>query len=163
MLASAGADESWVDVAVNDPRKLDLLRRAIEAAVETTADAKVDALARVLHEAWTSDDSTILDTAAQALDTLRALEVVHVRVLAVIAQPPDVEEDKNPGVTRQFILQRQPGLGPTVDKIIADCERLGLVYDSSQGMWGMKTWAQRPMLLTEFGRACLDRLQALAA
>ena len=163
LLVSAGADGSWVDTLESDPRKLDLLRRALEAAVETAEDAKVDALARVLQEAWVADDDTVVDVAAQVIATLRDLEVVHVRVLAIITAPPAVSGDKNPGVNRGHILERQPGLGAVVDKVIADCERLGLIYDSSQGTWGMSSWADRPLLLTEYGRECLARLESMSS
>lgn len=159
---AAGADlADLIDDAAQDPRKLELLALAVEAAARSLDGEKIDTLARA-YVAGTKDAPAI-ELAPIVIDTVRQLELKHLRLLRILAGENWHEgyrafADMRAGSpalrmwTAAEILLEDDGLSAVVDAVALKLQSLGLVKDAGQGP-GADAW-----MLTELGRLCAGYL-----
>ncbi|MEH1057088.1 hypothetical protein V6U89_18035 [Micromonospora sp. CPCC 206171] len=176
-IAATEADttvETLVDEAFADPRKLEVLGLATEAASRALDDRKIDLLARIYaHGAYRHD---LIDETAVMLDAVRQIEGPHLRVMEVLSRPgphflpsPDTQDamlnnmlgraSSTPGrshlaVWRNDQLAAESGVGDALSALIAKLAGLGMVYDEGLGRVDYQPLWQ----LTAFGQNCLRYL-----
>lgn len=103
-----------------DERLADMFRAAVDGAVRTGDDDKLNLMGRALSDGTLAEDEAAVDEAEQLLRTAIELDPVDLRALLVL---------RRHGVARPWTtLREQCGLSDvTVDVVIARLQRLGLL------------------------------------
>jgi hypothetical protein len=149
----------FVQEAVSDPERQELLARALTIAQDTAMRDKRRALGRVVAQA-ASDSGTKVDNEMIYLRVLADLDEPHVRLLRLMTTKPAHQDKVNeqrealgiPAV-RQWhpsdIVQADPGLKDVVWSLLPVLHRHGLI----SGGYEMITWAGREpeYTITDYG------------
>ncbi len=151
--------------ASGDPRLLELLAQAADAAARSFDDWKIDTLARVFVQGARGEEH--VDAAQIVLDVVRQLERPHLRLMQLLLSPnPNwnyPENDDNTAATHRWptgdIIQADSGLDKALDALMGKLIGPGLAYDTAVGAFvGYEaTWA-----LTPFGNECAAYLTSRA-
>jgi hypothetical protein len=176
--AAAAADttvDALVEEALADPRKLEVLGQATEAASRALDDRKIDLLARIYAHGVHGHE--LIDETAVMIDAVRQIEGPHLRVMEVLSRPgpqflPSPESQQAelnemlgtlPGggqgrphiaVWRNDQLAAESGGEDALSALTAKLAGLGMVYDEGIGRLDYQPFWQ----LTVFGRNCLKYL-----
>jgi hypothetical protein len=160
-----GGLDRLAEIATADEARLELTARVIEAAMRTTREQKIRALARVLANGL--DGHATVDQAQILTAALDAIEAPHIQVLAELRNYADGHKEEVSASNRVNLLtlprgaiaDRLPGhreiLGAVIQVLVGHhlIEPVGggLTYEQ----WGgPDRWA-----ITDLGRACLARLE----
>ena len=157
----AGFDEDSVSARLSSDETLaQLTAKAAQGVVESDLAAKRKLLARAVIRAL-GDDADV-DAEARLIRTVGDIDTVDVRVLALLADPPDrpppADETKRrpEGVTfPDELFARWPGLGVVASSAISTLIAAGLVENAGIGTFGGLTFWK----LTSFGDAVLEGLR----
>jgi hypothetical protein len=166
--------DALVEEALADPRKLEVLGRATEAAARALDERKIDLLARIYAHGVHGHD--LIDETAVLVDAVRQIEGSHLRVLAVLSRPGpqllpardskqttlsqvpgtvfDDPETRDVFAWRNDQLAAESGVGDALSALIAKLAGLGMVYDEGVGRWDFEPYWQP----TPFGWNCLNYL-----
>ncbi|MEO3786963.1 hypothetical protein ABGB12_26875 [Actinocorallia sp. B10E7] len=144
-----------------DDLKLELLARAVNAAVSSTNETRLQALARAFVTGALAADDAAVDQSLLVIDALGQLDVPHFRVLAILLTKAPQHFDKDfeelhYSWSDKQIAEHDPGLATTVTALTARLNSLGMVYDEGHGRYG--GGAAVLWTLTPFGKACADEL-----
>ncbi|PWK30308.1 hypothetical protein BC793_13931 [Actinoplanes xinjiangensis] len=148
--------DELLDDALTDPRKLEVLARAVEAASRALDEEKIDLLARVyvvgVHDQALIDESSIL------VDSIRQIEGPHLRVMQVLAtHGPRVLKAGDGGQINAWPepeLAAEARTGEALPALVAKLVSLGFVYDEGIGRIDYEPYWQ----LSPFGQNCLNFL-----
>lgn len=156
--SAAGADlADLLTAAAQDPDTLELLAHTVEAATRSLDGWKIDTLA-CAYVAGARDGA--VNDALIVIDTIRQLELPHLRLLAVLSRENWHEgyrafADLTPGSTTlqmwtpAEILLEDDGLTGGIEALTGKLTTLGLIYDAGIGRYGEH---QATYALTDFGR-----------
>jgi hypothetical protein len=162
--AEAAGDpiELFVEKAVADERREELLARTLTIAEDTALRDKRRALGRALAAGIAGDDAKI-DDELLFIRAVADIDTPHIRLLARMADeniPPGKESGSifHGGWSLAAIAARDPGLGEAVPAILSTLESHGLV----RAVQGSTPWqgAIRAYGITSAGRTLLERLSA---
>ena len=154
--ASGRPLDDLLAAAAAHPVKLGLLAQAVEAAGNALHESKVDLLARLVAEG-VRDDARV-DEALIMVDTVRQLELPHLRLLAILDTAPDGHSSRPYEWTAQEIGDVDPGLGEALDGLAAKLQGLALANRVTTGSDAHpEAWR-----LTRYGRQCLRHLHERA-
>lgn len=166
--------DALVDDALADPRKLEVLGFATEAASRALDEKKIDLLARIYVHGVRGHD--LIDETAVMIDAVRQIEGPHLRVMEVLSRPgphflpsPNTQQamlnemlgtlprgQGRPHVAawRNDQLAAESGVGDALSALVAKLAGLGMVYDEGIGRLDYQPIWQ----LTPFGQNCLRLL-----
>ena len=152
-LLGGGVDDLETMLA-DDPARLELLARILEAAGHTPLAEKIPALGRVLAAGL--GNSASLDGAFLLAAALNELEAPHVQVLQTIAvrePPPDLlgQPQESWGTTELADLHLP--FRYLMISIISTLDRHALIWDMGENVEGGRRW-----VITEIGTQILDLL-----
>jgi hypothetical protein len=148
----AETDEEFIEfvkAAVSDEEHQELLTRALAVAQDTAMRDKRRALGRVVAAA-ASDTGTKVDTEMLFLRVLADLDEPHIRVLRLMAKPPQVW-------TATGIGEDDPGLKETAAIILQGLQRHELVKPGAS-VRTSRGWPEPQYTVTSHGIQVLVRL-----
>ena len=151
------AFEKLVEAALDDDRKLDLLRRALEAAYKTADLQRVRFYGRLVAEGVLADDDALVDAKERVLSSLATLDPPDLKVLLHMSTADGWKKHFHEGNSKTVAVDL-PEVAPVLDAVFARLEFLGLI--SSAGEGGLSFGAQ--WHVTEFGRLCIAELRRLS-
>jgi hypothetical protein len=150
--AASSSTEDLIDAALNDPGKLELLLRAVDAARHATTDKKIRLLGQLFAAGVLAEDGAVVDDHLIAIDAIGQLDAPHLRLMAILIDPSPVWwDDVASRSARRYswpedrIIERDGGLRLAIRAIIAKLVSLGIVQDDGNGLWS----------LTSFGDLCI--------
>jgi hypothetical protein len=153
----------FVQAAVRDERRQELLARALAVAQDTALRDKRRALGRALAAGIAGDNAKI-DMELLFVTAVASIDTPHIRLLALLAgEPPtaDSSADVDPaeGWSLDAIAGRDPGIGDVLPALLAPLVSQGLVRAEDR----LTTWAglnaPQKYAVTAVGRTLLDRLE----
>lgn len=169
-LSNAGIDR-FAETIESSPELLALLAETVQAAMETSLEAKIYALGRCLANG-VRDDARV-DAERLRVRGLARIETQEAKLMAVLAEAAPVrpadpergipENGRWLGWPRTKILDELPGLEGVLDASIALLVAEGLAIDAGVGTYGGGGPGREQWVLTEFGRDCLRLLQSVAS
>ncbi|WP_430782971.1 hypothetical protein [Actinoplanes sp. G11-F43] len=146
----------------DDPSRLALLSRALDAAANANTLLKIALLANVLASGALRKDDASVDEEILAMDALAQLETPHLRMLVILLDRSPVwrtAASERRKLLRHWpeerIVQKDVGLSVAFPAIAAKLQSLGLV--SSMHYGDENLWS-----LTSFGQVCLGKLAGTA-
>jgi hypothetical protein len=131
--AAAETDEEFlgfIEQAVSDERKQELLARALTIAQDTASRDKRRALGRAIA-AGIADDGALVDQEQLFIRVLDDLDVPHVRLLQLMTMVPAhyAERGQDHHAWMPWSIKRaDPGLGDVVYALLDTLERHGLIW-----------------------------------
>lgn len=127
--------------------KIELLVTTLPYVSALRDDQVIDGLARVVREGLTSDTTDKIDEVFEYRDTIARLSRGHLHLIAELQSA-----DPLTGKGRDLIARDQPSIKAFLDKLVGECEYLGLIYDASSGTIDQPGYLGRRYAATEFGR-----------
>jgi hypothetical protein len=157
--AQPNVDE-FLTKLLGDEHHRELLYRSIQAAAQSTSEAKIRTLASALASGAMSEDPAVVDESLVVVDTLAQLEAPHIRLLELLtaepADPATANYGFRPWPWRQHqITDADPGLSNAFDALLARLTSLGMVTAFKPGYID---YADDRVHLTQFGRICMGYL-----
>lgn len=154
--------EEFVEKAVADERREELLARTLTIAQDTALRDKRRALGRALAAGIGGDDAKI-DVELLFIRAIADIDTPHIRLLSLMASEriPPGQESGSPfygGWTVATLTARDPGLGDAIPVLLTTLQAHGLV----RVVQGSAPWqgAVAASEVTFEGRTLLDRLTA---
>lgn len=174
MTVGAEASNATIDrfaaTIESSPELLALLAETVQAAMETSLEAKIYALGCCLA-AGVQDDARV-DAERLRVRGLARIESQEVKLMALLDEraprrraDPDRGTPENGrwiGWPRVEILELLPGFAGVLDASIALLVAEGLATDAGVGIWGGGGPGREQWVLTDFGKDCLRLLQSVA-
>jgi hypothetical protein len=155
--AADAADEplpDFIDRAVADDRRHELLARTLTIAQDTALRNKRRALGRALAAGVMGDEARI-DEELLFIRAVADIDEMHIRLLAQMVNPPDMP----PGWSALKIVEADPGLSDGVRALLGTLELHGLIAAVVPGSPIRGPGAGQTFYnITESGRRFLDRL-----
>lgn len=134
--------------------KAELLITTLPHVAEQRSDQIIDGLARIVRDGLTSDTTDRVDEVFHYRDTVVQLSRAHLHVLAEV-----VNANQRSGCSRATISTKQPGIRTILDKLLSECESLGLIFDPEAGAYEQPGYLGRRYAATEFGRGVWTYLE----
>jgi hypothetical protein len=152
----------------SSPELLALLAETVQAAMETSLEAKIYALGRCLANG-VQDDTTV-DAERLRVRGLARIEAQEAKLMALLNEAiplrladPERGIPENArwlGWPRVEILGHLPGFTSVLDASIALLVAEGLAIDAGVGAYGGGGPGREQWILTDFGKDCLRLLQS---
>ena len=147
----------FLDLLTQDPVRLQLLLRALQAAAESATAAKLRNISELLAAGALADQDAQIDELTVALETIRGLETPHFRILLILKNPtPEwwdsaLDRDRlRRAWSEEKITEQAPGLGRALTTLIAKLQSLGLIREVSPYPERRPLWE-----ITPFGNLCI--------
>ncbi|MGP4051671.1 hypothetical protein [Streptomyces sp. 2A115] len=167
-IANASIDR-FSETIETSPELLALLSETVQAAMETSLEAKIYALGRCLASGV--QDDTKVDAERIRVRALARIEAQEVKLMALLngqprLRPADTQRDipgngRWQGWPRTEILGQLPGFDDVLDASIALLVAEGLAVDGAIGVFGGGGPDKEQWILTGFGKGCLRLLQSV--
>ena len=159
-VTSGTTPPDFLDRLLEDPFKVELLLRAMEAAGRSTTEAKLDLISDLLATGALTSDRPVVQEQLLALEAIRSLDVPHFRLLVLLNDPTPAWWD---GADRarfrhawseEKIVDRDPGLTNALANLAAKLTSLGMIRDVGSASGHGILWE-----LTRFGKTCIVALR----
>ncbi|MEW2330041.1 hypothetical protein AB0880_19775 [Micromonospora chersina] len=152
--------DEFLTKLLGDEHHRELLYRSIQAAAQSTSEAKIKTLASALASGSMSGDPAVVDESLVVVDTLAQLEAPHIRLLELLttepADPAAASYGFRPWPWRQHqLIEADPGLSNAFDALLARLTSLGMVTAFKAGH---VDYADDRVHLTRFGQICMGYL-----
>lgn len=153
-----GEFEHLVEAALEDDRKLDLLRRALEATYRTADRNRIRFYARIAAEGLLENDDALVDEKDRILSSLATLDPPDLKVLFHMATGDRWNKHFQDNQSKTVAVDL-PEVVSVLDAVFARLETLGLISSADEG--GLAFGVQ--WKVTAFGRLCVDELHNQSA
>lgn len=152
--------DEFLTTLLRDEHHRELLYQSIQAAAQSTSEAKIRTLAIALASGALSEDPAVIDESLVVVDTLAQLEGPHIRLLQLLTTEPPEPVAANYGYRpwpwRQHqITDADPSLSNAFEALLARLTSLGMVTAFKPGLID---YADDRVHLTPFGQICMGYL-----
>lgn len=152
--------EDFLERVTREPHLHDAFTDAVQGALSTTDERKIRALARLLADGIHADDAQV-DIVRIVIRELSRLEVPHLRVLEIMRNPPERENELriSPGTSlgASNLIEFYPGATQVMDALLTHLETAGLILNVDENA-GIRTEARGRFVLTPLGNSLLNYL-----